>query len=72
MFNDLRSKISRPISGIILLIIALAVAAFSGVLMKALSVSLSIFHGWRAQNSYLGFQYSLLNTYISYATDEQS
>ena len=43
MFNDLRSKTSRPITGIILLIIALAFGAFSGALMKALSVSLSPF-----------------------------
>jgi drug/metabolite transporter (DMT)-like permease len=43
MFNDLRSKRSRPTSGIILLIIALAFAAFSGALMKALSMSLSPF-----------------------------
>ena len=43
MFSDHRSKISRPIIGIILLIIALAFAAFSGALMKVLSVSISPF-----------------------------
>ena len=43
MFNNLQSKISGPIIGIILLIIALAFAAFSGALMKVLSVSLSPF-----------------------------
>ena len=43
MFNNLLPKISRPIIGIILLIIALAFAAFSGALMKVLSASLSPF-----------------------------
>ena len=43
MFHDLRSKTSRPITGIILSIIALAFGAFSGALMKALSLSLSPF-----------------------------